>query len=61
VKLRTLVGLGVGYAIGSHFGPDRIQRMLTGLAGQDSPDPARSAAEPDGMSDVSWPSTEFDS
>jgi hypothetical protein len=60
VKLRTLVGLGVGYAIGSQFGPDRIQRLLSDLVSQVSPEPARAQPQPDAQSDVTWPSTEFD-
>jgi hypothetical protein len=63
VKLRTILGLGVGYAIGSQFGPDQIQRMLAALVDQSSE--ATSAGSPssdhesDDVADVSWPSTEF--
>lgn len=34
MKLRTLVGLGVGYAVGSQLGPDRIQRMIGAVVDQ---------------------------
>lgn len=60
MKLRTLVGLGVGYAIGSQFGPDRIQRMLAALVDQRAPEPAGSTPDHDGLSDASWPSPEFE-
>lgn len=61
MKLRTLLGLGVGYAIGSYFGPDRIQRMLAALSDQDSEQPAGSTEESGALQDASWPSPQFES
>jgi hypothetical protein len=60
VKLRTLIGFGIGYAIGSQFGPDRIQRLLSDLVSQVSPESSRPTTDPDGQSNGTWPSTEFD-
>jgi hypothetical protein len=56
-----MVGLGVGYAIGSYFGPERIQRMLTALTDQDSSPTSsvESDEQPDVLQDVAWPSAEF--
>jgi hypothetical protein len=61
MKLRTLLGLGVGYAIGSYFGPDRIQRVLASLTDQDSEQRNGSTDETDTLQDASWPSTQFES
>lgn len=58
MKLRTVIGLGVGYAIGSQFGPARIQRMLTALVDPQASEPG-STPEHDRLNDA-WPSPEFD-